>query len=62
MKSGYSIEAESALDDAARALSDEQLSNADAAALEQRLRAVLSDTDPFWMRWRFVSEKKGWQL
>ncbi len=62
MKSGYSIEAESALDDAARALSDEQLSNAEAAALEQRLRAVLSDTDPFWMRWRFVSEKKGWQL
>jgi len=53
MKSGYSIEAESALN-------DEQLSNADAAALEQRLRAVLSDTDPFWMRWRFVSEKKGW--
>jgi hypothetical protein len=60
MKSGYSAEAEQALEEAALALSDEQFSKEDAAALEQRLRTVLSDVDPFWMRWQFVAEKKGW--
>lgn len=61
MKSGYSLEAEEALEKAARALSDENFNKGDAIALHQRLREVLSDTDPFWMRWRFVAEKKGWQ-
>ena len=60
MKSGYSAEAEQALEEAALALSDEQFCKEDAAALEQRLRTVLSDVDPFWMRWQFVAEKKGW--
>jgi len=53
MKSGYSIEAEQLLEEAAQALSDENLGKEDAMALDQRLRTVLSDTDPFWMRWRF---------
>lgn len=60
MKSGYSAEAEQALEEAAQALSNEQFSKEDAASLEQRLRTVLSDVDPFWMRWQFVAEKKGW--
>jgi hypothetical protein len=60
MKSGYSVQAETVLEEAALALSDESLSADDARALDQRLREVLSDTDPFWMRWRFVAEKKGW--
>jgi predicted ATPase len=60
MKSGYSLEAERVLEDAAQALSDEDLGKAAAKAMDQRLREVLSDTDPFWMRWRFVAEKKGW--
>ena len=60
MKSGYSIETERVLEDAAQALSDENFSKVDARAMDQRLREVLSDTDPFWMRWRFVAEKKGW--
>lgn len=60
MKSGYSLEAESALEEAARALSDENFSGDAAIVLDERLREVLSDTDPFWMRWRFVAEKKGW--
>lgn len=62
MKSGYSLEAERALEEASVALSDEKFSNADARALDERLRGVLSETDPFWMRWRFVAEKKGWLL
>ena len=32
----------------------------EAQALDVKLRQVLGDTDPFWMRWRFVAEKKGW--
>lgn len=60
LQSGYSIEAEKVLERAAEALSDENFSQADAQKLDKQLRAVLSDTDPFWMRWRFVAEKKGW--
>ena len=60
MKSGYSVEAENLLENAALALSDEQFSRDAAILLDQRLRAVLADTDPFWMRWRFVAEKRGW--
>lgn len=60
MKSGYSLEAEKVLETAARALRNENFNNDDAIAIDNRLREVLSDTDPFWMRWRFVAEKKGW--
>lgn len=62
LKSGYSIEAETALEEAALALSNERFSKDNALSLEQRLRTVLSDIDPFWMRWRFVAEKRGWTL
>lgn len=60
MKSGYSIEAEKVLEESAQVLSNENFDRDEAKALDQRLREVLSDTDPFWMRWRFVAEKKGW--
>lgn len=60
LKSGYSIEAEKVLEEAAQALSDEAFSKDNAFELDRRLRAVLSDTDSFWMRWRFVAEKRGW--
>lgn len=62
MKSGYSLEAENVLEEAAHALSEEGFGKDDAKALDRRLREVLSDTDPFWMRWRFVAEKKGWLI
>jgi predicted ATPase len=60
LKSGYSIETEKVLEEAALALSDAGFSMENAKILDVRLRQVLSDTDPFWMRWRFVAEKKGW--
>ena len=60
LQSGYSIEAEAAREQAAHALEDENLSREDALKLHERLKDVLSDTDPFWMRWRFVGEKRGW--
>ena len=60
MKSGYSVEAERVLEEAVQALKNKSFNKNNAVALDARLRKVLSDTDPFWMRWRFVAEKKGW--
>ena len=33
---------------------------AEAAALNVKLHNVLSETDPFWGRWRYIAEKRGW--
>lgn len=55
-----SLEREKALAEAAVALSDEKFDVEQARQLDSRLREVLGDTDPFWMRWRFVGEKRGW--
>lgn len=60
LPSARSEEAEQALNDASVALKRENLTKQEALALDTRLREVLGDTDPFWMRWRFVAEKKGW--
>lgn len=59
-KGAGSLEAEQALEDAALAMSDPNFSKDDALKVDARLRLVLGDTDPFWARWRFVGEKKGW--
>ena len=60
LPSARSEEAEQALNDASAALKRKNLTKQEALALDTRLREVLGDTDPFWMRWRFVAEKKGW--
>lgn len=60
LKSGYSKDAEQVLEDAFSALKEEHLSRSEAWKLHKRLRSVLSDVDPFWIRWRFVATKKGW--
>lgn len=58
--SARSLEAEQALKEAEEALKDEGFNAVKAKAIEEKLREVLGDTDPFWMRWRFVGEKRGW--
>lgn len=60
LTSARSIEAEKVLREAAIAMSDDSFDTHKARKLEDQLREVLGDTDPFWMRWRFVAEKKGW--
>jgi hypothetical protein len=60
LTSARSIEAEEVLKEAAIALSDDFFDAQKARKLDAQLRGVLGDTDPFWMRWRFVAEKKGW--
>ncbi len=60
MESAGGLERERVLGEASKALSDEKFGANEAKKLDARLRKVLGDTDPFWMRWRFVAEKKGW--
>ena len=45
---------------AAKALENPRLSKKKFLEHDTALRGVLSDTDEFWIRWRFVGEKKGW--
>lgn len=55
-----SIEAEQAIEHALAAMKSEKFQDDDALRVHAELLNVLGDTDPFWMRWRFVGEKKGW--
>lgn len=61
LKNATSLEAENLLQEASIALSDDAFDATQARELEEKLRKVLGDTDPFWMRWRYVAEKKGWR-
>ncbi len=58
--SARSLEAEETLEQAAKILSEEVIDAELAKALDARLRTLLGDTDPFWIRWRYVGEKQGW--
>ena len=60
LKSTYSIEAEEILEQVSKILSQENVTIAQAIIIDKKLRTVLNETDPFWMRWRFVAEQKGW--
>ncbi|MEZ6129513.1 MAG: AAA family ATPase [Planctomycetaceae bacterium] len=46
-----SLEAEEALISAAELLHSGDVSDAEISAVDKRLHAVLSDVDPFWLRW-----------
>jgi hypothetical protein len=58
--SARSLEAEEVLEEAAVALSDPGFDRERAREIDTKLRKVLGELDPFWVRWRFVGEKKGW--
>ncbi len=60
MGSARSLEAEVVLQQAAQILSEEVIDDKKAKALDAKLRRLLGDTDPFWIRWRYVGEKQGW--
>ena len=55
-----SVEAEQALEEASHALKNEGISKVEARKIDAKLREVLSDIDPYWMRWRYIGEKRGW--
>lgn len=58
--SARSLAAEQALQQAAKILSEEVIDAELAKKLDAKLRTLLGDTDPFWIRWRYVGEKQGW--
>lgn len=60
LHSARSLEAERVLNEATKAVKSENLDSQQAKLLDEELRRVLGDTDPFWIRWRYVAEKKGW--
>ncbi|MDX9720605.1 MAG: ATP-binding protein [Myxococcota bacterium] len=60
LKAARSLEAETVLEEAAVALSSDSFSSEQAVQLDKRLRSVLGETDAFWLRWRFVGERRGW--
>jgi len=62
LASARSLEAERILNEAAIVMSDEAFDAQKAKKIDAQLRTVLGDIDPFWMRWRFVAEKRGWRL
>ena len=60
MGSARSLEAEEVLQRAEKILSEEIIDADLAKELDAKLRTLLGDTDPFWIRWRYVGEKQGW--
>ena len=58
--SARSLEAEEVIQQAAKILSEEVIDPIQARKLDATLRTLLGDTDPFWIRWRYVGEKQGW--
>lgn len=60
MASSRSLKAERLIEEAGQLLSADPVDAGRAKDLDARLRTVLGDVDPFWIRWRFIGEKQGW--
>lgn len=60
LKTARSAEAEALLEQTNTAMNSPDFDVAEAKRLDAELRKTLGDTDPFWMRWRFIGEKQGW--
>lgn len=61
LTSTASMQAEAAMEEATALAKRSAVSRAEVAAVEKKLRAVLSDVDPFWIRWVHTAEKRGWR-
>lgn len=59
LKHAGSKQAEAVIEEAATLLSKDSLAKKGWLEMQTKLRAVLSDSDPFWIRWNFVAQKKG---
>ncbi len=62
LDSSRSLEAAAALEQAAIAMSNPSFGGDEAKSLHAALAKVLGATDPFWARWRYVAERKGWPI
>ncbi|MBF0155357.1 MAG: hypothetical protein HQL64_16605 [Magnetococcales bacterium] len=59
LKSGGSLEAEQVLEEASILMNNAEVDTDQVRTIEQKLHSVLGDTDPFWIRWRYILEKRG---
>lgn len=59
-KSGYAPETEQVLERAGAALQNENITKEEALKIDSELRGSLAESDPFWKRWEYIAEKKGW--
>lgn len=60
LRSTGSIPREQAIEEAAKVFHVEKPSKKKFLEADKKLRFVLSETDEFWIRWRFIGQKKGW--
>lgn len=60
LASARSREAERLLAQAGDLVEDKRATAEQAHQLTQALEGVLSDTDPFWIRWRLAGAQRGW--
>jgi predicted ATPase len=58
--SSGSLEAEAARNEAARIMSSEPVDPEAAMQIHKELLKFLPAADPFWARWRYIGERKGW--
>ena len=59
LPTAYSLSTEKAIEEASALLGRRTVEKAAFLAADRKLHAVLSDIDPFWIRWRYFGEKKG---
>jgi hypothetical protein len=59
LKLARAAEAEPLIEQASAALQNEHTTKEQFQDIDTRLRQLLSDTDPFWTRWRYIYEKRG---
>lgn len=60
LDSPRSREGEDVLREAEAVLARPRVNRRRARQVDARLRALLGEADPFWLRWRFVGERAGW--
>ena len=60
LASGRSLKAESTIEEASRIMKQEDIDADAARRIHAELQAVLGDTDPFWIRWCYLGQRKGW--
>lgn len=59
-KSGYAPETELVLEEATQAIGNAEITREQAEVIDQKLRGLLGDIDPFWISWRYFYEDRGW--
>jgi AAA domain, putative AbiEii toxin, Type IV TA system len=60
LPSARSRESAAVLHKASEATSNPKLTKKNFLEIDQELRGLLGETDPFWIRWQYFGEDKGW--